>query len=127
MAVLQWTDIMTVDVNLHDRRGGVDRKATVIDAWIVVAGGRSFPCRIVNLTCSGALIDVASSRVLPPFFQLKAPSHGIDVRCEARHSRPGRVGVMFREEKSSARPKRLRQVADAVRKPRSKSVQLGTQ
>ena len=63
--------------------------------WIVVAGRRELPCRIINLTPKGAFLEMQPPAWLPFSFELLRDGDPAAVRCEIRHVMPNGIGVRF--------------------------------
>lgn len=71
------------------------RLRTHYQGWIHVQGGPGIPCRVLNVSSSGALIDVAAGTRLPAGFALTIEDANIASACEVRHRSGSRVGVAF--------------------------------
>jgi hypothetical protein len=60
------------------------------------------PCRVLNVSASGALVEVAGSVPLPDAFNLLIEAHDFEAACEVRHRTAGRIGVMFMSSRRDA-------------------------
>ena len=80
----------------HEDRRGAPRVAVSLDARLVYNAGRaSLDCRIVDLSATGAKLDVDERLPVPAYFDLVIDSQGV-VRRGRMAWRAGRgVGVAF--------------------------------
>lgn len=80
----------------HEDRRGAPRVAVSLDARLIYNAGRgSLDCRIVDLSATGAKLDVDERLPVPAYFDLAIDSQGV-VRSARMAWRAGRgVGVAF--------------------------------
>ena len=80
----------------HEDRRGAPRIAVSLDARLIYNAGRaSLDCRIVDLSTTGAKLDVDERLLVPPYFDLAIDSQGV-VHSGRMAWRAGRgVGVAF--------------------------------
>jgi hypothetical protein len=80
----------------HEDRRGAPRVAVSLDARLIYNNGRaSLDCRIVDLSTTGAKLDVDERMPVPPHFDLAIDSQGVQ-RSARLAWRAGRgVGVAF--------------------------------
>lgn len=89
-------------------RRNFGRRSTQLVGWIKVPGRRVQPCKVENLTVSGALLSCDDPRALPFVLALVIETTGFQSLCEARHCSDRTIGVAFverpRPSPSSPRP-----------------------
>ena len=71
------------------------RRQTGSTGWIRISGRPKLPCRIVNETPKGALLEMDVPSWLPFRFELVVDADKSVHTCEIRHSRPDRLGVYY--------------------------------
>lgn len=86
------------------------RRQATRGARLRLRDGSFMPCKLVNVSPGGALIDVADGEELPEEFNLIIASADFEAACEVRHRRMAdydgetvsRVGVMFMSNRLTA-------------------------
>ncbi|MEQ1650017.1 MAG: PilZ domain-containing protein [Hyphomicrobiaceae bacterium] len=87
--------------NSTDRR--IDFRTSVsLPAHIKVAGRARIPCRVLNVSASGALIEMSEDIQLPEHFRLDIDGDLFEAMCELRHSEMRRIGVEFTSNRQGA-------------------------
>ncbi|MFM9937914.1 MAG: PilZ domain-containing protein [Hyphomicrobiaceae bacterium] len=71
------------------------RKTSTIQAWILVAGRPRVPCRVLNISARGALLELPPPKWLPFQFDLFLDGSSSAISCEIRHVTAHGVGVHF--------------------------------
>lgn len=71
------------------------RRQTGINAWVLVRGRPRLPARLINISSSGALIEMEAPLWLPFRFALMIEGHAATIDCELRQSSAHRIGVAF--------------------------------
>jgi len=95
----------------HSDRRQFGRRQSSIIAWVRVRGRPRIPCRNVNVSELGALIEFETIEALPKVFLLSVDG-GEEVCCEARHSKGYRVGVEFVSAEADENDKRAPRPVD---------------
>jgi hypothetical protein len=84
-----------------DRR--IDFRTSVsLPGHIKVIGRARMPCRVVNISASGALIEMSEDIQLPERFRLDIDGDLFEAMCELRHSEQRRIGVEFTTNRQGA-------------------------
>lgn len=71
------------------------RRQTGSSGWIRIPGRPRLPCRVLNETSKGALLELEVPSWLPFQFELLLDADKSVHTCEIRHSRPDRLGVYY--------------------------------
>lgn len=84
-----------------DRRFS-NRRAVALAGHVKFAGRPRIPCRVRNISPSGALIEFAADMELPQRFRLDIDDDLFEVDCELRHGDGRRFGVEFTSNRQGA-------------------------
>lgn len=85
---------MTTQDSWSDRRQ-FGRRTINLEAAAVVADGSEVVCIIENLSDGGALLSFPSGLAPVQSFRLAVGGFDYRLACEIRHSRGGKLGIMF--------------------------------
>lgn len=71
------------------------RRPSRTDAYVVVDGRPAVSCVLLNISDTGAFLQVSDSFSPPAVFHLVLPNNRIDVSCQVRHRTQEGIGVKF--------------------------------
>ncbi len=91
-------------VTLTDRRAS-QRRDCSFQARIKIAGEPPIPCKVINVSAMGALLQLNVVMGLPPVFKLIVDSEMFEAECEVRHQTGVNVGVLFTSNRLEAMAK----------------------
>ena len=84
-----------------DRRQDFRKKVALVGN-IKLLGRARIPCRVLNISASGALLEMTDSIELPQRFRLDIDEDLFEVMCEVRHQAGRRYGVEFASNRQGA-------------------------
>jgi hypothetical protein len=71
------------------------RRQTMSAGWLKISGRPRLPCRIINISPKGALLELDVPEWLPFQFELMIELDNSVHTCQIRHTKPSAVGVNF--------------------------------
>lgn len=77
-----------------DRRASVRHDCNYL-GFVKIQGAPLTPCRVVNVSAGGALLELQEPIGLPASFRISIPMELFEADCETRHQTGKHVGVMF--------------------------------
>ena len=87
-----------------DRRASQRRDCSLV-ARIKIPGELAIPCRVINVSAMGALLQLNAVIGMPPAFRLIVESEMFEADCEVRHQTGMNVGVLFTSNRLEAMAK----------------------
>ena len=78
------------------------RTPVALPAHVKVLGKARIPCRVLNVSASGALIEMSDDTDLPERFRLDIDGDLFEAMCEVRHRVERRYGVEFTSNRQGA-------------------------
>jgi len=84
------TRFQTLAERRASQRRDVNWKAT-----IRIGNEAPIPCRVINVSTGGALLELSDTIWLPADFRIVIPDAIFEATCDVRHQAGRRVGVMF--------------------------------
>ena len=85
-----------------DRRS-FGRRTAMWHAWVITGTKQRFPCRVVNISSGGALLELEVTPALPPRFDLALEGTDIVIKCDVRHRGEHGIGVSFTDAAAGER------------------------
>ena len=82
------------EATYRDRRRA-ERVPMRVPATIVLSNQKSLPCHTINVSMSGAKLDIPRDRMLPPEFDLVIPARNLRRRAKLVWRSDDSVGVQF--------------------------------
>jgi hypothetical protein len=86
---------------LAERRAS-QRRDVDYAATIRIPGAAPIPCRVINVSAGGALLELPDVIGMPPDLYLIVPGALFEASCSVRHQTGRRVGVMFTSSQREA-------------------------
>jgi hypothetical protein len=78
---------------MQEERREFGRRSAQLDGYVKVPLRAPLPCRLVNMSPKGALLDVAMYDHIPSRFKLMIGNY--ETECEVKHRERSRIGVHF--------------------------------
>ncbi|MDB5557217.1 MAG: hypothetical protein JWQ36_151 [Enterovirga sp.] len=76
-------------------RRRAERVPVRVPATIVLSDHKTLPCHTVNVSTSGAKLDLPRDRMLPPEFEVLVPAHNLRRRARVVWRSEDTLGVQF--------------------------------
>lgn len=77
-----------------DRRAAVRQDCNYL-GLVKIPGTPAIPCRVINVSSGGALLEFKDVIGLPKSFRISIPVELFEADCETRHQTGRFIGVMF--------------------------------
>lgn len=78
---------------MQEDRREFGRRSTALDGYVKVPLRAPLPCRLVNMSAKGALLEVPHFDHVPSRFKLIIGNY--ETECDVKHREKGQIGVHF--------------------------------